>query len=107
MVMRPFLGKHLPFLLGIRSQRVEEGTPYDVGDEQPLNVVIVPANYRTKANAGFSGINSSAGWIQASVDTIEDVGIGDVGGWPLTNKSSWRAPKEQTMYSKREEDYKR
>ena len=61
MVLRPFLGRHLPFLLGIRSERIEQTSPRVVDDEHAITSVNVPFNYRPKTDAGFGRMNNSAG----------------------------------------------
>ena len=99
MVMRPFLRRHLPFLPGIRSERVEQTSPGVANDDQPLTVLNIHIEYRGDVRAGLGGINSSAGWIwdqrrtrtQTTVGTAtEDVEMGGVRGWPLRNDSLLR-----------------
>lgn len=66
MVLRPFLGRHLPFLLGIRAERIEHISPRVVDVEHAVTSVNVPFEYRPKTDAGFGGVNNSAGeiWYQ-------------------------------------------
>ena len=58
-------------------------------------VLNVPDESRCKTKAGFSGINSSAGWIwdrRARGDSLTPVrpATGDLEGWPLRNDISPR-----------------
>ena len=95
-VARPFLRRHLPFLLGINSERVGQPWPQVVYDEQQLAVLKIPFECRQKTSAGFGGINSSAGWVWAgsSTNTRDGTVIVDVEqraemsrprNWPLRN----------------------
>ena len=94
MVIQPFLRKHLSFILGPRPQPVERSLHF-LDDEEPLNVVTIPARSRPNTNAGFGCINSSAGWSwdpSADLDTHvfvganrEDPAVGGEMDWPLRN----------------------
>ena len=96
MVMRPFLQRHLPFLLGIRSERVEQISSPVISNEPPIAVLNIPFEYRPRTSAGFGGVNSSVGWIWhpgSSIDTHATIGAapddlkaGGQIGWPLRNE---------------------
>ena len=97
MVMRPFLQRHLPFLLGIRSERIEQTYPPVVGNERPIAVLNIPFEHRPRTSAGFGGVNSSVGWVwhqESRTDTHVTVGAapddlepGGAIGWPLRDES--------------------
>ncbi len=77
MVMRPFLQRHLPFLLGIRSERVEQISSPVISSEPPIAVLNIPFEHRQRTSAGFGGVNSIVGWIwrqESSIDTHATAG---------------------------------
>ena len=99
MVIQPFLRKHLSFLLGPRPEpELVERPLHFLDDEEPLNVVIMPARSRPNTNAGFGCINSSAGWSWDHADgLVAHVFVGSARGdlevrggmdWPLRNDFS-------------------
>ena len=98
MVLRPFLRKHLPFLLETCPARARQTSSHSVDIEQPMIVLNTPVEFRCKTNTGFGGINSSAGWSwghTSRVDTLRsvrgataDVKRGGDEGWPLRNDIS-------------------
>ncbi|KAF6230668.1 hypothetical protein HO173_011019 [Letharia columbiana] len=108
MVMRPFLRRHLPFLLEIGSQRVEHKHAGVIDDEQPLKVFSITVESRLmKTGAGFGGVNSSAGWIwdhrsrigtRAIVDTAtQDLDMEGARDWPLRHDLSPKAERADNV----------
>ena len=100
MVMRPFVRRHLPFLLQSRPPYVRHTSLHSVDIEQPMTGVNIPVEFRSKTIADFGGINSSAGWVWdrgGRFDTLTslrttraDVERGNDEGWPLRNDISPR-----------------
>ncbi|CAF9923628.1 hypothetical protein IMSHALPRED_005975 [Imshaugia aleurites] len=92
MVARPFLRRHLPFIIGNESERVEPTWPLAVNHEQPFIVFRTAFEHRPNMSAVIGGANSSAGWIWGRKNGIDSRAIfGDdverrgVRGWPLRN----------------------
>ena len=93
MVLRPFLRKHLPFILSSDSGRVKQPSPHFVYYEEPFGGPNTPIQYRAKVSTGIINNNSGGGtgWEEKTrnnsdttdATAVEDVELGASRDWPL------------------------
>ena len=84
MVMRPFLQRHLPFLLGTNSKRIDQAFPYACNNNHPVTVLNLAVEYRAEVSAGWAlGQRSSFDTHATAGTTADDVEMGGESDWPL------------------------